>query len=193
MPNSMTEIDVINLALIHLGDRRITSRTQDDERAKTMNAIYDGTRDEVLRICPWTFARTRVSLAVDPTDPLWGFGNRYALPADFLYMIEVENLEDYTIESGFIQANSTSGIADTSLNVKYIRRVTDMSKADSLFVQALALKLALKASERITQSNTKKDQFRFDYEEAVIQAMRLNGQELTPVRFKEDEWITEMR
>lgn len=189
----MTEIDIINLALIELGDRTISARSEDNERAKTMDKIFDGTRDEVLRMCPWTFARTRVSIAADPTDPLWGYGNRYALPADFLYMMGVEGIEDYTIEEGYIHANSSSGVADTALNVKYIKRVTDMSKADSLFVQALALKLAFKACEKITQSNTKKDQYRFDYEQVAADAKRLNGQETTPYFFKEDEWITEMQ
>jgi len=188
----MTAIDVVNLALIELGDRTINALSEDNKRAKTMNAIYVGTRDEVLRLCPWTFARTRLSISADASNPLWGYGNRYALPADFLYMISVENLEDYTIEDGYIHANSTSGVADTSLNVKYIKRVTDMSKADSLFVQALAAKLAFKACDRITQSNTKKDQLRFDYEQVALEAKRLNGQETTPYFFKEDEWITEM-
>lgn len=192
MPSTLTEIDVINQALIALGDQTITARSENNIRAKTMDSIFDGARDEVLRECPWNFATTRVSIAADPTDPLWGYGNRYSYPSDFLYMISVEDRQDYTLEENYIHADATSGVADTALKIKYVKRVTDMSKADSLFVQALALKLALKAVEKITQSNTKKDQIRFDYEETVTKAKRLNGQEKTPYYFVEDTWITDM-
>jgi len=190
MPTTLTEIDVINIALVRLGDRQITSRTESNERARTMDALYDGIRDKTLRECPWNFATAQATISADTTDPLYGFGNRYAYPSDFLYMIQTEDDEEYTLQENYIHANSTTGINNGSLNITYVKRVTDMSKADSLFVEALSFKLAHDACENITQSNTKKEQLLRDYENSISMAKRLNGQEKPSKVFVEDEWIT---
>jgi hypothetical protein len=190
MPSTLTEIDVINRALILLGDRQITSRTENTERARIMNALFDGIRDKILRECPWNFATEQLSLAADISDPLYGFGNRYAYPSDFLYMIEIQNDEDYTLQGNYIHANSSTGLVGGALYIEYVKRVTDMSQADSLFVESLSLKLAHDACENITQSNTKKEQLLRDYENSISMAKRLNGQEKPSKAFVEDAWIS---
>jgi hypothetical protein len=190
LPSAQTEIDVINRALLALGDRQITARTENNERARIMDAIYDGVRDMVLRECPWNFASKQVSIAKSATyTPVFDYGNAYALPADFLYMLRIKDDQEYRMQDNYILSDPV-GSTSTSISIEYVRRITDMSTADSLFVEALSARLAYDACEKITQSNTKKDALRSEYEVTMTRAKRLNGQEDFPQSLVVDEWIT---
>lgn len=189
MPSTYTEIDIINKSLTLLGGNQITSRSENTEAAKTMDAIYDGCRDRVLRECPWNFAVTRTSIASSGT-PAWGdFGFLYPKPSDFLQMINTKDHDDYTLEGENILANATDGLTSGPLSIKYVARVTDTSRYDTMFVEALAYRLAYEACERITQSESKKSGLFQEYELTMTRAKRINGQEDAPEKYVEDEWI----
>lgn len=190
MPSLATEIDVINKALVLVGDRAIGARTDNNERARVMDSIYDDVLDRVLRECPWNFAIKRVNIASSGA-PAWGkFSYKYALPSDFLYMMHTQDFEDYTIEEGYILADTTSSTVGTGLNIRYVARITDATRFDSLFTQALSYRLAYEACERLTQSNTKKSDLYQEYELTMTRAKRINGQEDSPNDYVEDDWIT---
>lgn len=189
MPSSYTEIEIINKSLTLLGGNQITSRQENSPSAKTMDALYDGCRDRVLRECPWNFAVKRASLASDGT-PTWGdFAYTYPVPADFLYLMHTEDFEDYTIEGGKIVANATGNVTGGALKIKYVARIEDAAAFDTLFTEALAYRLAYEACERITQSNTKKADLFQEYELTMTRAKRINGQEDAPEDYVEDSWI----
>lgn len=188
MPSSYTEIDIINKALTLLGDVQIASRSENSPPAKAMDALYDGARDRVLRECPWNFAVKRTSLASSGT-PAWGdFDKTYPLPADFLYLMHTEDFSDYALEGQEILADPTNNVSGGPLKIKYVARITDASRYDTLFTEALAYRLAYEACERITQSNTKKADLFQEYELTVTRAKRINGQEDAPEAYVEDEW-----
>lgn len=190
MPSSYTEIDIINKALTLLGGKSIVSRTENSPSAKTMDVLYDGALDRLLRECPWNFAVKRATLASSGT-PEWGdFDALYPVPNDFLYMMHVQDFEDYTIEESNILADPTNNVEGGPLKIKYVARITDASRFDTLFCEALAYRLAYEACERITQSNTKKSDLFQEYELTVGRAKRINGQEDAPENYVEDEWVT---
>ena len=191
MAATVTEIDVINKALLLLGDRQITDRTENSERAKIMDAIYDNVRDKLLRECQWNFATTQKSIAQDASYTVVfseEFDAAHHLPADFLYMVRVEGDVQYKMLDNRILVNEVSDGA--ALKIEYVKRVTDMSVADPFFVDALAYRLAYEACERITQSNTKKSDLAAEYELSITRAKRHNGQEDFPQDTVEDEWLT---
>lgn len=189
MPSSYTEIEIINKALTLLGGNQITSRQENSPSAKTMDALYDGCRDRVLRECPWNFAVKRATLASDGT-PEWGdFSKTYPVPSDFLYLMHTQDFEDYTIEGGKILADPTGSVSSGPLKIKYVARITDAAAYDTLFTEALAYRLAYEACERITQSNTKKADLFQEYELTMTRAKRINGQEDAPEDYVEDPWI----
>ena len=190
MPSGSTELTVMNKALILLGDREIVSRTDNSTRAKVMDAIYDGTRDRIMRECPWNFATKQVNITKSTTyTVLFDFDSAYPLPADFLYMLRAELDLSYRMQDNHILADETA-VGTSGLNIEYVRRVEDMSTADTLFVEALAYRLAYEACERITESNTKRDALLGEYELTMSRAKRLNGQEDFPQSFVEDAWVT---
>ena len=186
-----SEVAIANRALQKLGASRISSLTQDDPNARSMNAAFDLVRDAELRRYDWSFAIKRESIAADATDTTWGDWNRYPLPNDFLKLIrddESESNLDWRIEGLYIVT------ADASpLEIRYVARVEDANYYDALFIEAFACKLALECCEEITQSTSKKESIKDDYDKAVAEARRLGAIEKPAMVFPEDEWLAARR
>ena len=53
-----TEVSICSNALRKLGDSPITALTEDTERARLCNALYEPARDSLLRSHAWNFAIT---------------------------------------------------------------------------------------------------------------------------------------
>lgn len=143
-------------------------------------------RDEVLRAHPWNFAIKRTTLAPLTDAPEWGYRYAFALPSDFLRLVELDGLStgDYVVEGGQILAN------DSVLYIRYVQRVTDPNRYDASIVDAMAARLAMELCEAFTQSNTKKQLFMQEFDESITNAKRVDGQENPPVQYEEDEWVS---
>lgn len=188
MPSSLTEVDIMNRALTKLGERTIASRTENNERARVMDAIYEPVRDDLLRENPWNFAIVEDTLAADPVAPAYGFAKRFAFPADMLYMIATENRTPYRLIGNFIHS-----AADNSLNIRYVARITDASQFDTGFTEALALKLAHEAAPRLSENTSQQDLLFRDYNLALIKAKKFDGQEDDPRVAPEGSWLRARR
>lgn len=179
-------VEICNLALQKLGAERITDIDEDSPNARECNACYERLRDRELRRHPWTFAKTRAQPAPSANSPLFDYTYAFPLPSDCLRVLKPEgrvNL-DWKIESKSILTNDGA-----SIDLSYIRRVTDPNDFDDLFVDALASAMALQMCERITQSNSKKADARADYKTAVNDAKAVNAIEQIPADEPDDEWL----
>lgn len=79
-----SEAAIVNIALGKLGIRNfITDMADDTPEAITASKFYANSRDKVLRVSNWPFARRRAYLAAIPITRD-GWGGVYALPADCL-------------------------------------------------------------------------------------------------------------
>ena len=146
MSNSVTSI--CNMALSRIG----ASRIEDYENEASIEAIqcrlhYPQTRDALLRSHFWRFAKSRATLSQDGDTPEFQWDYQYALPNDFLRMISVytdsnevagSTIETYELEGKMLLSN------EETIEIRYIRKVTDPTEFDSLFVEILYLWLALK-------------------------------------------------
>lgn len=185
-----SEVDICNRALQKLGAKRITSLTENTANARACNVAYEPLRDAELSAHPWKFAIERVALAADSSDPAWGRARSFQLPSDFLeltndYPEDNLNSKDWVIEGQKILTDDTDPIY-----VRYIKRVTDTAVFHPLFVEALSAKLAFELCEEITQSNSKKESLRADYDAAIAMAKKRNAFYQAPAKPAEDEWIT---
>ena len=160
--NSST--DICNLALIRLGEKRVTNIVTDStERAIQCNLIYEQTRDELLRDYDWNFAIVRVQLAQLSEDPVGQYDYAYQLPVSpfclrILNIITdqeaegIENIQshinqpDYRIERRKLLTN------ESTVSIRYMAREQDISLYDPLFIDAFSLRLATKLALSITQS-----------------------------------------
>lgn len=186
---AVSDVAICNLALQKLGALRIVALTEDSRNARSCNACYEIIRDARLRKNRWNFAITRVTLAPDAAAPSFDFAYAFTLPADCLRILPpARNDLDWTIEQGKILTND-----GTSLQVRYIKKVTDPAQFDACFVELLACDLADHMCEEITQSNTKKEAVKVDRREAMADAKRANSFEQISDEPPEDTWISARR
>ena len=144
---------VCNLALsricskrfVYSGDTETDLDANTTLEAKICNLNYEQTRDSLLRSHWWRFARKSVVLALDTETPPFEWDYQYILPEDFLRVISVYegnmsniNLYSYAIEGDKLLTN------ETTVSLRYIRKVTDVKEFDPLFTEVLVLRLAWK-------------------------------------------------
>lgn len=146
-----SEVDIVNLALSHLGeDATVSSIDPPEGSAESEHAamFYPMARDAMLEMHEWRFATKRVLLALTTSDTFeWEYA--YALPSGMLRALAVlpetssadADGEDYdqqldTTDAQIILTNCE----DASL--KYTVRVTDTTRFPPLFIEALAWLLA---------------------------------------------------
>lgn len=178
-------VEISNKALDKLGHGPITSLLDGTTAANLCSRNWEQIRDQVLRDHPWNFALKRASLAPDSTPPAWGFGNQFQLPADCIRLIEIKGYEkaEWQLEGRAILAN------DTVLYIRYVARITDPNRYDSLFVDAVAARLAMELCEPLTQSSQKIQLLAEMYNDSLTRAKRVDAQENPPSRFEESDWI----
>lgn len=190
---------IANLALTKLGSAsKITSLTDNSVAARAIYGVYDIARRALLRRYQWSFAITRASLPALAAAPAWGFARQFQLPADFLRIVQVNDvfavpaLNDYV--DGDTSAWAIEGqliLTDFSapLKIRYVRDVTDESTFDALFVMALASLLAYQTCEQITQSNSKKQAAMVEMKRAIGDAVTTGAIEKPPQGITDDSWI----
>lgn len=146
-----SEIDIVNLALSHLGeDATVSSIDPPEGSAEAEHAamFYPMARDTLLEMHEWRFATKRVLLALLDSDVFeWSYS--YALPSGMLRALAVlpetssaeDDGEDYDqqLDADDVQVILTN-CEDASL--KYTARVTDTTRFPPLFVEAVSWLLA---------------------------------------------------
>jgi hypothetical protein len=184
-----SETDVINAALVKIGEKRITSSgyaSPTNERERIANEHYERLRDGELRKNVWNFATKWTSLAPDVTEPdNPNYSVRYALPADCLRLLEVDEDDDYKVESGYIVINVSDEI-----NIRYVRRVTVVNDFDALFYDALAARISVEFCDRLTGKRGKRQDAIGEYTAFMLQAANTDAIESPLDEFPEDDWIT---
>lgn len=188
-----SRVSIANKALTKLGADRILLLSDDNQQARTMNAIFDDVRDEEIRRHHWKFAMRRTTLVALVDAPVWGYRYQYPLPTDFLGVVQVNDVHlracpkgraPWSVESGNILTDIPA-----PLKFRYVARVADTALYDPLFCEALACKLALEACETITQSSTKKQAATQEYTYAISEAARRDAIENPPDELPWGSWL----
>lgn len=188
-----SEVSIINRALIKLGEATILQRTDNLKQARTMNTLYEDTRDAELRAARWKFAIKRTQLSALVAAPDWGYSLQYPLPSDFLALVRVNDIyvmpswksrAPWSVESGKILTDMGA-----PLKVSYVSRVSDAGSFDALFVDVLACRLAMEACEAQTQSDTKYKRLVDMYRESLSIAIRMDAIENPPDQIPDGSWL----
>lgn len=181
--------DLINMALVKIGEKRITSQgfsNPTNERERLAAEHYERLRDAELRKNVWNFAVKWAVLSPDVDEPANpNYSVRYALPADCLRLLDIDETSDWQIESGFICTNVSDAI-----NVRYVRRVTIVNEMDELFRDAFACRMAIEFCDRLTQKRAKRQEVMGEYVAFMGQAANVDAIENPSQALPEDDWIT---
>lgn len=140
-----SETGICNMALMKCGAKPlISSLTEDTDNARICNLFYKAVRDAVLRSHPWNCALHRTTITALSDDPDSDWDHQYQLPTNpyCLRILQVGTLEvqptRWTIEGRRLLTN------ENSPPIVYVKRITDTNEFDSLLIDALILKLAIK-------------------------------------------------
>ena len=178
-----TNVQIVNAALIRLGVDVINSLNQSNNRNSIIaNAIFDMTRQELLRLHPWNFAVKRLSLASTVDAPAFGYAYQYPLPVDCLRVLRLSDIEtDYKLEGGYILTDSST------CDIIYIRDVIDCGQFDSLFQEVFVAKLTAVMAPTLTD-NSNTAQFIQVFETTLRTAKQIDGQEDSHADLVLDGW-----
>lgn len=146
-------LPIANSALTLVGTRLISAITDASKECSLVKTNWDSYRRACLRLGLWKFAKEIVQLTVDTNyTAKFGFTNRYALPADFLRLVEFNDAKGnsdgtdapYRVISGYIYTNMSYA------NLVYIADVTDVTQYDPLFCEALSAYIYTKLCKSLT-------------------------------------------
>lgn len=198
---SVTDVQICNMALQELGANRIINlTTETKEEATLCNLFYRPVVDEVLRSHPWNCATWYQTLAqVDSGDADYLLTNfdkweyQYALPVNpyCLRVLEISDYPDadYEIVRDYLLCNLET-TATTVVKLKYIQRIEDESKFDSLLVRAIAYRLAADLTDKLTNSRKTRSEMLELFEWALRNARAIDGLESTAPDVDNDDWKT---
>ena len=192
-----SEIDICNLALQWLGEKRILSLEAtpepEDQKTATVRELcklnYPIARDATLEDADWTFATRYYTLAKidnpvnDPRPPL--VGNVFQLPGDVLRVIDIDdgsgNWSDYRqwdkLEDRIVADLETCYTAN-------VVRIEDTRRFSSAFVMAHAARLGAEIAIAITESNAREDRMWARYARALETARANDGMQGAAERFR---------
>lgn len=161
-----SQVEIINLALLHLGEAPITSLSDTGLPASVMSLLWEPDRRAELRAAHWSFAILRTTLAAASDAPAFGYARKFELPSDFLRAVQVGdrilnprtiglthaarwNYDAarplYKIEGSAIHTDEAA-----PLKLRYVAQITNAGLFDPLFVQSLSLRLAMRGGRRIS-------------------------------------------
>jgi hypothetical protein len=145
MGENTSEVSVANQALGWLGLDPIISLDDPSKSAQLCKTNLPPLRDAVLEGVEWTFAQQRATMAPETTIPIWGYAQRFLLPAGCLKVNYVTDspdiyesmpLDPWVKEGQYILCNATT------IYIRYTERITDPKVWSEGFSQALASRLA---------------------------------------------------
>ncbi len=190
---ALSETKICNLSLSDLGAKRINDLG--DNLEKSPQAIlcrlhYEPTRDALLRSHWWRFASGRKTLSPDTVVPDFEWGVQFKLPTDFLALKSIyenrfsdQNTRSYAIEGDRLLTD------ETTMEIRYIKKITDVAKFDPLFVQLLVLHLDLKLVMPLTQKVELKQSIKEDIRLLAPDVLAVDGQETnTAGRLESSTW-----
>jgi len=147
----MTTTQICNLALAKLGATPITNLTATEPNAEHCRTHYEVTRQQLLRMAPWSFAIRRLSVA-SLTAPIYGpWDYAYQVPDQCIQVLDVNDVDPWTSqEPPFAMEGNTILSNDDECKVRYIVDADDPNDYPPDFVEAFALLLAGRMAGSLT-------------------------------------------
>lgn len=149
---NMTETELTNIALSHLGEARIMDLNERSPVAEHCRRVFGHTRDKLLRRCDWNFAQHRAILAKLSGAPLFGWTAAFQLPSDYIKLVEFNGYPAGTSQSILDIEGDKLLCNEEAAEIVYTRVIDQTSMWDSSFCDAFTLFLAAAVAPSITST-----------------------------------------
>jgi hypothetical protein len=185
MASPLSDLDLTNAALVKLGALPIRGFDDADASAGVAAALYPVVAEAALTAHPWSFTLKRARLSEVVGEPLADFSVRYALPADFLRAIYVDN-RGSSPRYALVGRELHSDARDVVLTYQY-RPNEDVFPP--FFRAALVAKLAAELCIPITESTSRAEALDRLAERELERAWSIDRTQDTPPRVSDDTLI----
>ena len=181
---SLSQLQICNLALNHLGMNSVSALTDDNPSVDACNVFYEPVRDDVFRELKWPFATIQAVLTTTSAT-IVGWDYVYTYPANAVTVWSVYNeatvdrkdeqefevlLSDETSTGAkIICTNTADAYAD------YTFKTSDTSVYDTKFVFALSYKLAATMAHMLIGSAEKGLKLMEIYNAIIHEAKRISA------------------
>lgn len=180
------ETSIANGALVKLGQQLITSINDTSSNAANIcKERIANAKEVVLTSFPFNGSISRTTLAADTATPAYDYDNQFSLPTDCLRLITVEPAfadTDYALEGRKIL------FSGDTLEIIYIKNVTDYNELDALTNEAISCYLAYDISYLITNDNQTTERMMMMYEKTIKKAKASNNRQLKKLSFYASNW-----
>ena len=167
---AVSEVSIINDALGELGEPVIVNRNDNTAQANAADRFFDQAKEEFLEESHWRFAIKEQQLAQSATAPEFKYSFRYALPSDFIRMVEINEVDVQDVRvplwgrvGDFVHTD------ETEVKIQYVY-TADVSTFTPRAATALAFLMAAKMSRLLTDSATQKQEMLEGYGKALKMA-----------------------
>ena len=185
-----TDVSICNSALAKINAQRITVLTEANKAARLCNVLLSPSLDFVLRSHPWTCAIHRTTLAQLSTDPLFEYDYQYRLPTNpwCLRVLDVYTTTgepEYRIEGRALLTN------ESSVQMRYIKRITDYAEIDASLAEAVSYYMAFQLAWPLKGSKSLKDDMWRIFASLVLPLSRsVDSQQHSTQTHDDGDWIT---
>jgi hypothetical protein len=160
------DTSICNLAISHLKitDPIANVLTEDTIAAQQCRMHWAVVVKEVLRAYPWRFATKRWSLGgpSDTDTPVFGWDYAYKLPQDCMRVIDVYGADERELrEDGAWEKEGDCILTNEvgPIYLKGVQHITNASKFDSSFTNALGYRLAAQIAPGVGESKLQDTMF----------------------------------
>ncbi|MGP1254930.1 MAG: hypothetical protein ACTS10_10985 [Kiloniellales bacterium] len=207
-------VSICNLALTRIGAQTINDLEEASSAARHCKALYEPTRDALLQMYPWRFARQRVvlaALALTEADQPREWAEVYALPSDCLQPVYIEPQDAgpvYAYDRCHKGAEYWRGqIPDATPPYEvragrrimtdeeeavliYTARIEDPTRFDPLFVEALSWRLAADLATALKGDIQRRREALGEAVTAINQAAATDGMAATNRMQRDADWVS---
>jgi hypothetical protein len=172
-----TAVSICSNALLLLGAQPINSLTDESDRARLCSALWEQTRDQVLRSHFWNCAKKRATISPDVDTPAYDYSYQFSLPSDWIRTIACG---EYGYEVDYRHEGRKILCDESALKLSYVYKNTDVSTWDTALIQAMTYAMKVALAYPITQSAAMVQTAQQEMTFFMKQARAVDGQDEPP-------------
>ena len=198
------DVLIVNKALIKIAETPIDSLDNaENKAARTMKLLLPQAKRYVFRMHPWNCLRERAILVASADKPVFGFEYKYALPADCLRPLAIQNGrgtyvpfyeasyggsipgdKQFVVEGKYIMTDvapqTDNNLGQAGLNFVYTKKPDNLNILDANLVELLSYYLAVETAYTFTGSVSLKNQLAVEMKDCLKSSRANNAQEVAP-------------
>lgn len=194
-----SHLDLYNSTLLELGERKISSLSENRESRRVLDDVYDQTVAECLEAGDWNFGLRSVKIDSDSgltTD--FGYQNVFTKPDDWVRTVGLSADERFAMPLIAYVDETSYWLADVDpIYVRYLSNDTsfgmDLSRWTAGFANYVIMSLAEASCTRIKENANVKAQLGKDMEKARRSALNKDARNEAPKFLPQGSWVSSRR